>query len=197
MKGLLLKDFLVLTKQMKMFLILIPIMAITGGVPMASIAILLGAMLPMTALAYDEQSKWNDLAMMMPYSKKNIVLSKYVLGYLCMTGASILFMVAQVVMTTTQHKDLRTNLYMILFAILCGLLFIAINTPISFKYGVQKGRIVFIVCVGISATASSIFKDVISEIPTNMISTLPVMAILAVLLLNVVSVVISLCVKQP
>ena len=51
-------------------LILIPIMAITGGVSMASIAILLGAMLPMTAMAYDEQSKWNDLAVLMPYSKK-------------------------------------------------------------------------------------------------------------------------------
>ena len=57
MKGLLLKAFLVLVKQMKFLLILIPIIAITGGSSMASIAILVGAMLPMTAMAYDEQSE--------------------------------------------------------------------------------------------------------------------------------------------
>lgn len=196
MKGLLLKDFLVLAKQMKLFLILILIMSIAGGVSIASIVILLGAMLPMTAMAYDEQSKWNDLAVMMPYSKKNIVLCKYALGYLCMAGASILFVVAQVVISAIQPKDLTTNLYMILFAILCGLLLIAINIPISFKYGVQKGRIVLIVFIGISAAAGSILKDVIPEIPTNMISMLPAMTILAALVLNVVSVLISLRIKQ-
>ncbi len=196
MKGLLLKDYLVLTKHMKMFLILIPIMAIVGGVSMASIAILIGAMLPMTAMAYDEQSKWNELAVMMPYSPKNIVLSKYVLGYICMAGASILFVVAQVIITAIQHKDLSANLYMILFAILCGLLLIAINIPISFKYGVQKGRIVFIVFMGISAAAGSILKDVIPEIPTNMIAMLPTMTILAALVLNVISVAISLRIIQ-
>ncbi len=196
MKGLLLKDFLVLTKQMKLFLILILIMSIAGGVSIASIAILLGAMLPMTAMAYDEQSKWNDLVVMMPYSKKNIVLCKYALGYLCMAGASIVFVVAQVIVSAIQPKDLSANLYMILFAILCGLLLIAINIPISFKYGVQKGRIVLIVFIGISVAAGSILKDVIPEIPTNMISMLPSMTILAALVLNVVSVLISLRIKQ-
>jgi ABC-2 type transport system permease protein len=80
MRGLLLKDFLVVTKQLKLFLIIIPVMAMVGGGSMASMAILMGSVLPMTAIAYDERSKWNEIAVMMPYSKKEIVLSKYLLG---------------------------------------------------------------------------------------------------------------------
>ena len=194
MKGLLLKDFLVLEKQMKFLLILIPIMAIAGGGSMASIAILVGAVLPMTAMAYDEQSKWNELAVMMPYSPKHIVLSKYVLGYLCMAGASILFIAAQAVIAEVQHKDM--DLFMILFAIISGLLLIAVDIPISIRYGVQKARFVFPIFIGLSVSVSMILKDVIPEISVNMISILPVMMLLAVLVLNVFSILVSFRIKH-
>ena len=196
MKGLLLKDFLVLIKQMKLLLILIPVMAITGGASMASIAILVGAVLPMTAMAYDEQSKWNELAAMMPYSPKDIVLSKYVLGYLCMACAAILFVTAQAVIAAVGHKDMFADLFMILFALICGLLLIAVNIPVSIQYGVQKGRIVFMVFIGLSVAAGMILKDVMPEITGNMISVLPVAAILTAVMLNAISVFISLHLKK-
>ncbi len=196
MKGLLLKDFLVLTKQMKLFLILIPVMAIAGGAPMASIAILIGAVLPMTAMAYDEQSKWNDLAVMMPYSRKNIILSKYVLGYLCMTGAAVLFVAVKMILSASQHKTLGESLYVVMFAIVSGLLLIAINTPITFKFGTQKGRIVFIVFIGISAAVGSVMMDLMPSIPEKMISLLPAITVLSVLVLNVFSILVSFRIKH-
>ncbi|MEG0372022.1 MAG: ABC-2 transporter permease [Clostridium sp.] len=84
MSGLLIKDILVITKQLKIFLIIIPVMAITGGGSMDMLAILMSSVLPMTAIAYDERSKWNQIAVMMPYSRKDMVISKYLLGYICM-----------------------------------------------------------------------------------------------------------------
>ena len=45
-------------------------------------------MLPYTAMAYDERSKWNQLAAMMPYSDRDIVLSKYVFGWLFILAAT-------------------------------------------------------------------------------------------------------------
>lgn len=196
MKGLLLKDFLVLTKQMKLFLILIPVMAIAGGAPMASIAILIGAVLPMTAMAYDEQSKWNDLAVMMPYSRKNIILSKYVLGYLCMTGAAVLFVAVKMILSASQHKTLGESLYVVMFAIVSGLLLIAINTPISFKYGVQKGRFVFFIFMGVSVALGSMIRDQIPSIPEKMISLLPAITVLSVLVINVFSILVSFRIKH-
>lgn len=50
MNGLLLKNFLVIRKQLKLFLIIIPIITIFGGVSMASIAILMGEMLTIIIL---------------------------------------------------------------------------------------------------------------------------------------------------
>lgn len=185
-----------LTKQMKLFLLLIPVMAITGGASLASIAVLLGAALPMTAIAYDEQSKWNELAVMMPYSKRNIVLSKYLLGYLGMAGAAIVFIAAQLIVTAIQRGSGHENLDLISFSILSGLLLIAVNTPIQFKFGVQKGRFVFIVFMGLAAAGSSIVKDLQIDIPMNLAGVLPVVLFLAVILINVVSIHISLHLKQ-
>ena len=43
-----------------------------AGSSTASFAFVYSAMLPITAMAYDERSKWDKLAAMMPYSKRSI-----------------------------------------------------------------------------------------------------------------------------
>ncbi|MEA4890523.1 MAG: ABC-2 transporter permease [Clostridiaceae bacterium] len=73
MKGLLLKDYYTLFKQAKIFILLILVFAVMPGESMTSFAVVYAAMLPITALAYDERAKWDSLAAMMPYSVRNIV----------------------------------------------------------------------------------------------------------------------------
>ena len=51
MKGLLIKDFMVIVKQLKLFIIVIPLMALAGGTTAAPMAVLFGSMLPITAIA--------------------------------------------------------------------------------------------------------------------------------------------------
>lgn len=196
MKGLLTKDFLVIAKQLKLYLLIIPVMAIAGGASLASIAVLLGAVLPMTAMAYDEQSKWNEYAVMMPYSKKDIVFSKYLLGYIGMTGAAALFVMVQCIITIIQSGNLGENLYMIFFSVLSGLLLIAVNTPILFKFGSQKGRFVFIAFLGLTAAVGTLIKDIFPEIPSNLSNLIPTLALVTALILNVASVSISLHIKH-
>lgn len=196
MKGLLTKDLLVITKQMKLILFIIPVMAVTGGTSIASIAILLGAFMSVTAFAYDEQSKWNDLAVMMPYSTKDIVLSKYLLGYLCMAGVAILFVAVQLIISMLGHGNFNENLFMLYFSILSGLLFIAINIPIMFRFGTQKGRIVFIIFVGLMAAVSSIIRTLYSELSLNPSAHMPMLLFFAAIILNIVSIIISLHIKK-
>ncbi len=196
MKGLIIKDCLVITRQLKLFLLIIPIMAIIGGTSTASIAILLGAVLPMTAIAYDEQSKWDELAVMMPYSKRSLVLSKYLLGYLCMAGSTVIYAITKLIFSTVWNGNAGENLFLIYYAILNGLFLIAINTPILFRFGTQKGRFVFIVFLGLVAASGTAIKEFQAEIPRNLIENLPVFLLVIAIIMNLVSVNISLRIKH-
>ena len=73
MKGLLLKDWYTLIKQMKIMLVLMLVFACVPDYSMDAFAVVYTAMLPVTALAYDERSKWDELAAMLPYSVREIV----------------------------------------------------------------------------------------------------------------------------
>ena len=82
MKGLLLKDYYTLLKQVRFYLIFLLIFTIIPNMNLSSIAIVYAAMLPITVIAFDERSKWDQLAAMMPYTERELVFSKYVLGYI-------------------------------------------------------------------------------------------------------------------
>ena len=85
-KALLLKDWLVLSRQMKVFLVLIAVFSAVPVLSVSSFAIVYSAMLPYTAMAFDERDKWDRLAAMMPYRESDLVLSKYLLGYAGLAG---------------------------------------------------------------------------------------------------------------
>lgn len=195
MRGLLLKDFLVITKQLKLFLIIIPVMAIIGEGSMATLAILMGSVLPMTAIAYDERSKWNEIAVMMPYSKKDIVISKYLLGYLCMLGAEVLVIAAQIVMALIRQGNVFESVNMLLLSMASGLIFIAINTPVLFQFGSEKGRFVFIIAIAVAAGLGPIMKNIDSDILLSMTNNLPVFLLVFAVILNFISIFISMRIK--
>jgi hypothetical protein len=196
MKGLLLKDFLVITKQLKIFLILIPVMALIGGTSMSVLAVLMGAVLPMTAIAYDERSKWTELAVMMPYSKKDLVINKYLLGYVCMFGSAILVILGQLLMQLFGKEYINGSSDMLLFAIFGGLIFIAINTPILFKFGSEKGRFVFIIAMALIGASGPLLKSIDNDILLNISNISPLFLLGIALVMNYISIMISVRVKS-
>lgn len=196
MKSLLIKDFYVIIKQLRIYLLIIPIIALIAGGTMSVFGILLGAVLPMTAIAYDERSKWNELAAMMPYTSLDLILSKYVLGYLCMLGAAILVMVGQFIGTFTGTVTLEDSQNVLLLAIVSGLVFIAINTPILFKFGSEKGRFVFIIAMGLIGASGPLLEKMDGRVLMEISSLSPLILLLFAILLNVLSVLLSLKIKQ-
>lgn len=195
MKGLLLKDIYVVTKQLTIFLIAIPILGLTGGSTMSTFAILLGSVLPMTAIAYDERSKWNELAVMMPYSKKDLIINKYLLGYLCMLGASTLVVIGQLIASFINKKPFSDSFNMLMLAICGGLLFIAINTPILFKFGSEKGRFVFIIAMALIGAGGPILANIDPQLLLPILNVSPVVFLFAAIILNAVSIIVSLKIK--
>ena len=196
MKSLLLKDFYVITKQLKIFLIIIPVIALTTGEAMSTLSILLGAVLPMTEIAYDERSEWNELAAMMPYSKFDLIFSKYLLGYLCMFGAALLVFIGQIIGKNNGIVAIDDDIKVLLFAVMGGLIFIAINTPILFKFGSEKGRFVFIITMALVGASGPILQKVDSRIILKIFNLSPVILLAFVVILNVMSLMISMNIKK-
>lgn len=156
MKGLLIKDFYVLFREAKVFMLVVIVFAMMQEPFPQGFAIMYACMLPVTALAFDEQSKWEYYAEMMPYRRQDIVLSKYAIGFL----ATLVVTLIQLVSVLACHLigidcalTLQAHLGMVLSFLLCGLLLMAINLPIIFRIGSEKGRTLYLIITMASAMA--------------------------------------------
>lgn len=156
MKALLMKDFYVISKNLKILLFLILALSLMSSSSSSLIGALFGATLPMTALAYDERSNFNKLSKIYPYSEFSIVFSKYLLGYLCLGLSILLSFISQTIFV--QPYDFN----MILIGVLIGIIVIAFNLPIMFKFGSEKGRTALIVLIVLAGFLGSLFKDTLS-----------------------------------
>lgn len=149
MKALLLKDMISLSRYMRYVLILLLILSVLPGFNGASFAVMFAAMLPLTALAYDERTKWDKLAAMMPYTPRQLVLSKYVLGYLLMALALLLALAVSwitglVTGTPLAAESLVSTLVLAAF----GLAMMAVTIPLCIRFGVEQGRIILMIVLG-------------------------------------------------
>lgn len=157
MSALILKDFYVLWRQMRLFLLLLLVFSAIPGSFNSTFVVVYAAMLPYTALAYDERSKWDQLAAVMPYSTRDIVLGKYVFGWLCIGAAAVLSLLFQAVLALLGSRAFAPA--MMALAALGGLCILAISLPVMFRFGVEKGRlmmflIIFLVCGSAGALSS-------------------------------------------
>ncbi|HOO27498.1 MAG TPA: ABC-2 transporter permease [Lachnospiraceae bacterium] len=146
MKALLIKDFYTLVKQMKMFIVLILIFAILPGTSLTAFAVIYCAMLPMTAISYDENCKWDKLAVMMPYSAKSLVFEKYVFGYALIAASAVISLLSEAVLSVIRGTEFGIGSLGMIAAVICvALVMQAINLPFIYKFGVEKGRFVYLV----------------------------------------------------
>ncbi|GAE90456.1 ABC-2 transporter permease [Acetivibrio straminisolvens] len=196
MKALLLKDFYTLIKQIKIYIILILIFASIPGYSIAAIAMVYAAMLPITALAYDERSKWNSLALMMPYSDGSIVGSKYVLGYIAVACAALLSIAAQIVMSLIKNTAFEIEGIVSVILVACvATVMLAVNLPFMFKFGVEKGRLAFFALIIIMTGAGMLLGDglagFLSESYVNIVTAM-FAAVVFTLVINLISIAISI-----
>lgn len=102
----------------------------------------------------------------MPYTARDLVLSRYVLGWIAAAGACALSLVLQGVFSTL----LDTGFYPVtlVLAFFACLTTLAITLPLIFRFGVERGRllmflIIFLVCG--SAGALGGIADATSGLP--------------------------------
>lgn len=196
MKGLLLKDFYTIFKQAKIFLILILAFSVMPGYNMGAFAIMYASFLPITALAYDERSKWDTLAAMMPYSHRQLFMSKYVLGYCTVAAAALLVFITQTLLAAMRHQALATEDWMALVMVMCiAVIMQAILLPVMFKVGVEKGRLAFFVLMGGIVLAGTLLgsrlESTLESATALRLSTVLLVLLALAMVINVLSMAVS------
>ena len=193
MNGLLIKDWKTLLKQMKVMLVIVVVLACIPGTYMAAFALFYAAMLPITALAYDERAKWDELAAMMPYTGKAIVGSKYVLGLTLVLPVLALSMLSRLIVHSAPIVSEDTMSLLITACL--SLVLMAIDLPFMFRFGVEKGRLIYILltCVFVVAGVNYAGKlaDAVNGIGAAMVTTVPLLLLAAAVIALLISYLIS------
>ena len=191
MKGLLLKDWFMLKKYCKSYLFIAAAFMAASTLNNTYLFFvfypcMLCGMLPVTLLAYDEKCNWLQYCGTLPYTKSQIVSAKYILGVLIQL---ILIVITAVLQAVKMNIDGSFNIsdYSVLLMMLVFVAAISssICLPFNFKYGVEKGRIMYYIMIGsvsaLSILAADIYRiDMSSKILPN--SFLPIICIIAILI---------------
>ena len=159
MKGLLLKDVYQAWYDAKGVVVAAGVMMGAGVVTMMSGAnffivyagFLLG-MMPMTLLAYDQTSKFNEYSAVLPATKEQLVGCKYIIG-LC--GLVLAEVFAAVALGVAQLHWVAVDRPLVISTLvqvgMTTLLSSTILLPLTYRFGYEKAKYVFYVLVGVLA----------------------------------------------
>lgn len=177
MTGLILKDILNLKKYMKQYVFILVLyvflsFSFKSTSYIAFMMILITSMMIVTSMAYDESTKWDKYALTMPLTKRDLVLSKYILlVLLALSGGIISIILGFIISKFIGASDYKDMLLTSGAITLVSLLLFSILLPFIFKLGTEKARIIMLVIFAIPAMLitglASLLKDIPIQQPTE------------------------------
>lgn len=150
-RGLILKDILELKAYKKNLLIIIVIYSFLilsqRGDSMVSVGatmiMLVISMLAINTFHYDDKTKTDRYLLTLPVTKKEIVLSKYILSILSVISGAIIGTIISALLTYLKYKMIP-NIEELLSSVLGGMIAVSfissVQLPSIYKYGAEKGR---------------------------------------------------------
>ncbi len=195
MKGLLLKDWYMMARYCRTFLV---VLLIFMGVSVISESalffllypVILISMVPVTLMSYEEKSGWTVCCDTMPCSRRRVVDSKYLLILLLLLACLLLTGLAQLVRMAYANAADFAALWAVTGLLgAVGLVSPSVMMPVIFRCGTEKGRLFYYILVGSLAVLFVIVAKVAPEI--SLTGVLPVWTLWAVLAGAVVLFVIS------
>ena len=158
MKALLYKDACVIRSELKLWVLLVALFCLLPQLRLNGFFVLYaGIMFPTTLMSFDERSKWEVLAGMLPYSDRERVLSRYISGWAALAAAAALYLLGCTIQTQGIGRAALTSLGWLLALALAVQ---AVFFPVLFRVGVEKGRI----CTYLLCVAAAILLAVLHDI---------------------------------
>ena len=162
MKSLILKDLYNIGHNTKSMLFILAVLAVafipTSGVGAYIFTCgILCSMMIVTTFSFDDNSKWARYAMIMPISKRDFEIGKFiVLAIFCAIGSVFGLTVGLVGggiagKITFSPAAILELLFLTLAATVISIIFRSISIPFVFKFGAQKGRVLLLVSLLIPA----------------------------------------------
>ncbi len=154
MKSLILKDLYNISHNVKSMFFILIVLAIaiipnSGVSGYIGTTVLICSMMVVTTFAFDDVSKWNKYALVMPISKKQLVISKFIVLLIFSAIGSLVGLLFGSVIDMVINKTsftvdmLFSALVSVVVAMVCGGMMI----PLIFKFGTEKGRILMFISV--------------------------------------------------
>ena len=195
MKGLLLKDWYMMKKYCRAYLLIAVVFIAVSlfsndNMFFVFYPCLLCGMIPVNLLGYDERSRWMQYSGTLPYTKTQIVSGKYLIGLLSQITILVATGVAQAAKMLIAHNfELGNFAVLMLLMLIVSTLTSSICLPFVFKLGVEKGRTAYYIMIGFvcgaSVLASSILRgQLVSEIQPNLILALVAVAGIGIYILS-------------
>lgn len=166
MKGLLLKEFYMVMKYCRTFVMIIAVFIVISCVGNESAFFIIypsifAGMIPVTLISYDERDKWNIYSKTLPYSRSQLVSAKYAIGLIFEVVVFILSAVAQAIrMYTTGAFEVTEYVSLMSSIFTIGIIAPAILLPFIFRLGSEKGRIVYYILIGMLAVLTTMMMGV-------------------------------------
>lgn len=168
MIGLLKKDLFVADKSGRLLLVMAVVFSVIPNMGSfgTTYAMILALMMPLTSIAYDERSKWDKYAAMLPYTPGQLVWSKYLLAYFyTLLGGGIIVLGTFLRGITTGSADWKETMEMAVLMGVVMLFIMAIGLPVIYRFGSEKGRLAMIVVMGFGVGVAFGIINVLKKLP--------------------------------
>ncbi len=180
MKGLLLKDWYMMKKYCKAYLLIAMLFLVVSCVDEDNFYLfypcLLCGMIPVNLLSYDERSGWIHYSGTLPYTKMQIVSAKYLIGLFSVLAVMAVTGIVQAVKMNIVNGGFALSDYIITLVLMwvMAIACFSLCLPFVFLLGVEKGRIVYffmigIFCGGIAVTDSLPIGISLSKFTPNLL----------------------------
>lgn len=155
MKGLLIKDFYMLMKYFRTYLIIIVVMSLitmfsSTGPIFIIYPVIMASMIPVSLLNYDEHAHFDVYAQTLPLSKAKLVSTKYLISIIFQIVSVSIFTIAYAVSLAREGQFDTSSIYLqasymtFLVSVLPSILL-----PFVYKFGSEKGRMFYLLFTAI------------------------------------------------
>lgn len=157
MKGLLIKNYYEVRRYALIMLGMGTLFVLLGALSTEEQSVFISlflfvyvGVLPCTALNLEEKSHWEQYTAMLPYTRTQLVLEKYLLGVINIAGASIIYVALNGILAALHVGKIDASYVMMTLTsgVSMGLLMPALSLPWMFALGGAKGRIFMLITVG-------------------------------------------------
>ena len=115
------------------------------------LTVVLGGMLAYTSIAMDERDGWNRFVLTTGYSRKEYVLSKYLLGVAGTLFCSLTMGMFSLIGMSMGKISAENNIAFLLPVLIGGtLIMLSVALPLSFWFGMEKARLLSILIIALA-----------------------------------------------